>query len=212
VSVTAGIVNRDFSSSKDGDGNGLFGGAGVNGAVASILGPGQGHLSSKSYVAMVALTAPDSWGWVKGSTLNVGTVQTFDSFGVNNYNLSLVMNTPVTGLTGGLSYDYLQVLGNGDKEDGAIYGLYATYHQTDKLSYNTRFEWLSFAQGPGNDDIAPFVKNGCEATATVEYDLWANVVSRAEVRWDHSDNGASLNSYSGVRDAFLVALNVVYKF
>jgi len=208
VSVTAGVVNRDVPSVTDKDG----GGGGLNGALGGLVGPGNVPLSSKSYVGMVALTAPDSWGWVKGSTLNLGTVQTFDGFGVNNYNVSLVMNTPVTGLTGGLAYDFVQTLGGNDKEDGSIYGVYATYHQTDKLSYNGRVEWLSFNQGPGNDDVSNFSKNGCEATATVEYDLWANVVSRAEVRWDHSDNGASLNSYSGVKDAFMVALNVVYKF
>ena len=32
-------------------------------------------------------------------------------------------------------------------------------------------------------------------TGTVQYDLWQNVISRLEVRWDHSANGA--NQFGG---------------
>jgi len=67
-------------------------------------------LSSHDYIAAVALTAPDSLGFLKGSVLNFGTVQTFDNGGINNYNVNATLNTPVTGLKVGLSYDIVQSL------------------------------------------------------------------------------------------------------
>jgi len=194
VTVTAGLVNRDVPS--------------VNDEAGTV------PVSSKSYVAAVALTAPDSWGWVKGSALNLQTVQTFDKFGMNNYSANLTLNTPVTGLKAGFAFDRLQVLGgNPEKEDGSIYGVYGTFQQTDKLSYNLRAEYLDFPTG--NDEVSVFFSKGEEVTFTVEYDLWANVVSRAEFRWDHDEhsglNGGTFNN-NGTASAFLFALNVVYKF
>jgi len=196
VTVTAGIINRDSTD--------------VNDETTTVAAP-FGHVSSKSYVAAVALTAPDSWGWIKGSTLNVQTVQTFDIYGQNVYSASLTMNTPVTGLKAGLAFDRMQVLGgNPEKEDGSIYGIYTTFQQTDKLSYNLRAEYLDFPTG--NDEISSFVGKGEEATFTVEYDLWANVTSRAEVRWDHDEHSTGTFNQNGTANAFLLALNLVYKF
>ena len=165
--------------------------------------------SSKAYIVAAALTAPDSWGWFKGSTLNLGTVQTFDNYGINNYNASLTMNTPVAGLKGGLSYDKVQVL-NQNAGDGNIYGVYASFQQTDKLSYNLRGEYLD-GQNLGFFSPTVFPGKGEEVTVTVEYDLWANVTSRVEGRWDHFENGTPFNN-NNTENAFLLALNVVYKF
>jgi hypothetical protein len=55
-----------------------------------------------------------------------------------------------------------------------------------------------------------------ELTATAQYNLWANVISRLELRWDHAEH----NQPFGANDAgapyrgndFLVALNVIYQF
>ena len=55
-------------------------------------------------------------------------------------------------------------------------------------------------------------------TETVQYDLWKNVVSRLEFRWDHSlsqgdaDGGTAANPAPGLRNALLVAANFIYKF
>ena len=88
-------------------------------------------LSSKDFIFALALTAPDSWGWIKGSTLNAGTVQTFDNGGINNYSVNATLATPITGLKFGLAYDVIQSLQT--STDGNIYGVYATYQATDKL-------------------------------------------------------------------------------
>ena len=54
-------------------------------------------------------------------------------------------------------------------------------------------------------------------TATVQYDLWKNVISRLELRWDHSLTGA--NTFGGTTygepdgdNALMLAANIIYKF
>jgi predicted porin len=53
-------------------------------------------------------------------------------------------------------------------------------------------------------------------TGTVQYDLWKNVLSRVELRWDHADHGNLFGSdASGTpnrENAFLIAAQMVYKF
>ena len=60
--------------------------------------------------------------------------------------------------------------------------------------------------------------NGEEITATVEYDLWANVMSRLEVRWDHNAGGVG-PAFGGTtagaptkNNEVLIAANLIYKF
>jgi len=76
------------------------------------LGAGAQNESSKTYMGSVALTAPDDWGFVAGSSLYAGTVQGFNNFagGVGfpqeSYYVGSTLNTPVTGLKVGASFDY----------------------------------------------------------------------------------------------------------
>ena len=58
-----------------------------------------------------------------------------------------------------------------------------------------------------------------EFTATAQYNLWANVISRVEFRWDHVEHGNFFGASSGPHcgDAnqgndFLLALNLIYQF
>jgi hypothetical protein len=175
-------------------------------------------LSSKDFIFAAALTAPDSWGWIKGSTLNAGTVQTFDNGGINNYSVSATIATPVTGLKFGAAYDIVQSLQS--SKDGNIFGVYGTYQATDKLAFNVRGEYVDTTDLPlinGYNQFGFTNHKGEEVTATVEYDLWANVVSRVEFRWDHTEHGVAFNNggFSETpsnENAFLLALNLVYKF
>ncbi len=55
-------------------------------------------------------------------------------------------------------------------------------------------------------------------TETVRYDLWKNVVSRLELRWDHSlsgtdDFGGATAEYGPTaRNSWLLAANIIYSF
>ncbi len=198
VTVQSGIANR----------GGTFGGGST-----LFLGQGVVGLSSKDFIATVALTAPDSWGFLKGSVLNAGMFQGLDNGAVNNYSVNATFCTPLEGLKVGAAFDTVQSLtAVGDSLNGNIYGAYVTYKATDKLGMSLRGEYLD-----GKDVNDAYGTNrgmGEEITATVQYDLWANVVSRLEFRWDHieSSNYAYQYNANNTENAFLLALNVVYKF
>jgi len=101
-------------------------------------------------------------------------------------------------------------------------GGYASYQATEKLSLHFRGEYLRDrgdqkfffdSVGSTNPDRTMAL------TATAQYDLWKNVISRVEFRWDHSlsgqqvwgtptagaDGGSLLNEW-------LLAANLIYKF
>jgi hypothetical protein len=73
------------------------------------------------------------------------------------------------------------------------------------------------APGTLGGDLA---NNGIYAvTATAQYDLWKNVLSRLEFRWDHSEHGKAfggVDEATGVgpnrENAFMLAANIIYKF
>jgi hypothetical protein len=181
------------------------------------------EVSSKSFVGSVALTAPDSWGWVKGGTLNLGLVENIYKGGADNYYAGLTMPTPWSPLKVGASFDLLS-LADGDgrfnehNDSGWVVGLYGNYQATDKLSFNLRGEYFDLAGDvtPDSDDTYYGASDGRgeEITATIQYNLWANVTSRAEFRWDHADTGVDFygNGDSSTANSYILALNVIYTF
>jgi hypothetical protein len=198
--------------------------------------------STKAVTGLITLTAPDSWGFVKGSTL-VGGANYGPGFGSNpagthdvdkvEVYVGTTINTPIKDLTFGGAYDSVEGM------EGAPGGLagyamavsgYTTYKITDKLSLSGRGEYAhgSALVGPfgipapgfGPDSTDPKV---FALTGTLEYDLWANVISRLEVRWDHSVDGADhfggTSLFTGAPGAgatkkndIMIAANVIYKF
>jgi hypothetical protein len=154
--------------------------------------------------------------------------------GQTSFYAGLTMNTPVSALKLGSSLDYLTVrdvtqtyvVNGGDTDfggDGTAWAgaLYASYQATEKLSLNLRGEFL--------DDSADIVVDSSElgmnrakiwaVTATAQYDLWKNVISRVEFRWDHGDNGkffgGNANSEFGGpsrKNAVMLAAQIIYKF
>ena len=92
--------------------------------------------------------------------------------------------------------------------------LYASYQATEKLSFHARGEWADTAVVNGNDAEVYAL------TGTAQYDLWKNVISRVEVRWDHGNSGAMFGGSNwpandpgpDTKNAVLVAANLIYKF
>jgi len=188
-----------------------------------ILTPtGTTYESQKTYMGAVALTAPDSAGFMKGATLNAGIVNGTDSFAngagsQTSYYVGATIPTPVTALKVGASFDYHALHTRlGETWVGA---LYASFQANDKLSFNARAEYLQDDTGALYGFNAPGVQRNAaeEFTATVQYQLWANVLSRAEFRWDHVEHGNpfGVSSTTGAADRsndFLLALNLIYQF
>jgi hypothetical protein len=218
VSVSAGVANTHGPAIN----NRAFppAVAGVPGSGAA----GNGAESYKTYMASVALTAPQSWGWAAGSTLYAGVINGFmaapaggnGAAKLTSWYAGATLATPVTGLKCGVSFDYMDAhsgstgaIGNGN--DAYAVGLYASYQATEKLSLHARGELLTFQNNNPNDNFQIW-----EATATAQYDLWQNVISRLEVRWDHGDEGLYFGGTTvGTatrKNAVMVAANIIYKF
>jgi hypothetical protein len=186
----------------------------------------------KTWMGSVTYTAPSSWGWAAGSSLYAGVVY---GFGGNNsvtayqdgnqvnYYAGATINTPWKQFTGGVAFDYAQNATSFDGQsvlsfnrnetlasnngDVMAIGLYGTYKATDKLSFNGRGEYIYFQENLY--DNYRHSGDGFEVTATVEYDLWANVMTRVEARWDRITSDQNILQHD---DAVGLYANIIYKF
>ncbi len=195
--------------------------------------------TEKTYMAQFTLTAPESFGFLKGATLSSTVVN-----GLNNasgdagsalssghitcWQTSATVPTPLKGLTLGASYDYMDgpnlpfAPGVDTKSKYAnATTLYLMYQATEKLKLNGRAEYTTASDGFWYTPAA--TSHNAELlglTGTVDYSLWANVISRVEVRWDHSLTGdrpydvpnAATSPPTGEKNVVTLALNLIYKF
>jgi hypothetical protein len=202
------------------DGSNVGGGpAGFNGTSAIE--------SQKAYMGDIQFTAPDSAGFIKGATMTVAVIDSAGqgaAAGSTSYYAGATIPTPMSALKVGACFDYL------DEHDGGVTGnsandsiwnlaLYSTFQATDKLSFNLRAEYLDDQDaGAGAATSVYPLNTGEEFTVTTQYNLWANVISRVEFRWDHVEHGNAFganNSPGGPAfrgNDFLLALNLIYQF
>lgn len=195
--------------------------------------------SYKTYMGSLALTAPESLGVLSGSTVYGGIVNGFNNsvlgsgIGMPTLNAyaGATLATPVTGLRLGVAWDLLKIdttpssgafSGTKDKADIWTLGGYASFQATEKLSFHGRFEYATgdIDEGFTGLGVGSFGRENAiyAGTATAQYDLWKNVVSRLEFRWDHVEHGnafGAADTETGAptrSNAFLLAANIVYKF
>jgi hypothetical protein len=153
----------------------------------------------KTVMGSATFTAPSDWGWAAGSAFYAGMVYGFaggvegagGTQGGNqaNYYVGATLNSPWKEVTFGAAFDYVQNLAGtsigGVHADDYIFGLYNTIKATDKLSFNTRAEYWEIDGKGGPQGSSLGSNGGVSLTETVQYDLWANVISRLEFRYDH---------------------------
>jgi len=191
--------------------------------------------ASKTFIAALTLTAPESFGFLKGSTFTAAAVDASPTGAANtsrviNYYAGGTLNTPLDGLTLGASFDYVGTTAQKVAPlNGSTYAnsgaAYISYKASDKLKFNTRVEYYSATSAAGF--LPPGVRVGPTRigalTETIDYSLWANVITRLELRWDHDLSNLSDNAFTGVgigtaagalkeRNDYMVALNLIYKF
>ena len=209
--------------------------AGINARTAKSA---TGNESRKTYIGGLFLTAPESMGALKGATLTGTITKGFANGGgllgatsdTTAYFFGVTTPTGLAGLTAGLSYDYIGSQANkltgGKSGYFNALGAYMSYQATEKLKFNGRGEYASstagvisgFTGGPIGANVVGGKEKVMAATLDVDYNLWANVVSRLEVRWDHDlskrNDGALFDTAAGngAKNQYLVALNVIYKF
>jgi hypothetical protein len=193
VSVSAGVANTLS--------------AGINNRNAEPTFSQNESFWRKTWMASVAVTLPESAGAMKGSTFYAGIVDGFSgtfSGAEDQFNLYLgaTLATPVTNLKVGAALDYVDNFGGLDGLDLWIAGVYASFQATEKLSIHGRGEWVQ-TKVFGSD------VSGYSLTGTLQYDLWQNVVSRLELRWDEVNVDSV--AFPGERHLGFYA-NVIYKF
>jgi hypothetical protein len=133
-----------------------------------------------------------------------------------------MLPTPNSNLKLGASFDYATAYGSNNP--WALAG-YVNFQASPKLSLNGRVEWaknylstLGYTNPDGS--ALPGGQSAIAFTGTIQYDLWANVLTRLEVRWDHASHdvyGDSLSNTSGVptdrvENAIMVAVQAIYRF
>lgn len=199
---------------------------------ATINGRDSGNIDdSKAVMAAISLTAPESFGFLHGGSLYAGVVSGKQSAAVtdqafrNSYYVGATVPTPVEGLKAGVSFDYLD-LNEGNptyntSSSSALAG-YLSFATTEKLTLHTRVDYLQV----GGDGVsaggtllgAPFAPGDdiLSTTLTADYQLWKNVISRVEFRWDHDlDEGGDAFRGGGVTghtDEMSLMANFIYKF
>ncbi len=189
--------------------------------------------SFKTYMGMLTFTAPTNMSFLAGSTLSAGAISGFDGAfpgtngpaNVTSYYVGGTFNTPVTGLKAGLAFDALDV--HDRSGENWCVGGYLCFQATEKLSFCGRAEYLK-DRGTGKLFVNSFgaatvPDEALGLTLTTQYDLWKNVMSRLEVRWDYALSGpgvwggTTVNGSAGTdpgteKNAVLVAANIIYKF
>jgi hypothetical protein len=193
--------------------------------------------SYKTYLGSLTLTAPDSMGFLSGSTLSGGIVNGYNAtvFGggavETSFYAGATVKTPLKSLSVGVAIDYAcigptpgvaatggapAIPANAGSSYQNAEAVYLLFQATDKLSFNTRADYLNQSASL----VVTGITNPQQAfalTETIQYDLWKNVMSRLEFRWDHDCTGG--NAYGGntigapaLQNAFLLAANIIYKF
>jgi hypothetical protein len=214
ITVQAGIADEEGGNS-----------AAINGLAPAAV---EAYaLTSPELLALVSLTAPDSFGPLKGATLAFGGTYNTSDAGPKNVYAGATIPTPLAALKFGAAYDY-EDLGIGAGHIN-VFGVYGTYTATDKLTFNVRGEFadqsgvLGGALGtpaPGGLFADPVglganSEHGEEFTATAQYALWANVLSRVEIRWDHAETVpfyANNGLTSGQKNAIFLGAQLIYTF
>ena len=182
-----------------------------------------------TYMGAVAVTAPEDMGAFAGSTLYGGVLYgrsdasslfpAVDEGNRTQWYAGATLATGVDGLSVGAAFDYVDFQETSDPtpDGGSLWvaGLYASFQATEKLSLHARGEYARANSGfdPDPDDDAN--ANAWEGTLTAQYDLWQNVITRLEYRWDNRNYGPNFgDAQQGetLNNAHMVALNVIYSF
>jgi hypothetical protein len=174
--------------------------------------------SYKTYMGSLTFTAPTNMGVLAGSTITGCIISGYNAgLGADetSYYIGGTLATPITGLKVGACYDYLGI-GSQPGSTGGYANAVAGY-----VAFTTG-KWGFFGRGEyATSDIGILgARRVLAATGTVQYDLWKNVMSRVELRWDHAADGSS--PYGGnpaitgdlgtKKNSFILMANVIYKF
>ncbi len=179
--------------------------AGVANTTDAVINGSATNGSRKTYMAAATLTAPDSFGFLKGTSVTAGWVGGRANAGSTTVDSIYVGGTiplPIKDLSLGVAWDNKT---RDNASDTSVVAAYLSYKVSDKLTANARVEYLDASETVGS------TVNGSEALGTtigLDYKLWANVISRIEYRLDSSMD----SEINGRKHNSAVIANVIYNF
>jgi len=95
----------------------------------------------------------------------------------------------------------------GAGNDDSVFGVYLGRRLNERLWLNLRGEIFRDGDRLFSAESSAEQTDGHGLTATLDYQLWENVISRLEYRWDHYDS-----SVNGRENAQALHLNLIYEF
>ena len=212
ISATAGIANTATAGINAG-----------NVRTDSVTGlPITTSESEKTYMGSITLTAPESLGFLAGSTLNAGVVNGLAGNIADNTWIYVggTMNTPIESLKLGAAFDAVYGDNVGTVSQGYAYAIagYAMFQATEKMKLSARVDYAK-----GSNGSFRYFANAGESnpqnkllglTTTLDYSLWENVITRLEFRFDRDLTDQHQNGpfASDDNNNYLLALNVIYRF
>jgi hypothetical protein len=184
----------------------------------------------QTYMGSVAITAPKDSGFLEGASLYGGVVYGLGSADLNDGDPrtslygGLTIPTPLEALAVGLAYDYrmterARVGASNADEYATTMAAYLAIKLSEQMKLNLRGEYATGSAGTwGAKPVAgPDKEEFFGLTASLDYNLWANVLTRLEFRWDQ-DMGDGTPAFGGAtpgeeeENAYIIGLNVIYKF
>jgi hypothetical protein len=162
----------------------------------------------KSLLTGLTWELPSFFGPAGGSRVSLGYLNGRDLTNedpVQNIFGSLGLALPSEQWSLAFSYDSRVLHGAGN--DDTVLGAHLGYQASNKLRLHLRGEFFQEGALLFSGESAGEQSDGRGITATAEYQLWKNVVSRVEYRWDHTDLRVN-----GRKNTQAWRLNIIYKF
>ena len=166
------------------------------------------NVDRKTLLAGLTWQLPESLGPLGGSVFSAGYVNGRALTGaaaIEHLYLGLGLPLPPDRWRMGLVYDARMLEGAGN--DDSVFGVYLGRRLNDQLWLNLRGEIFRDGDRLFSAESSAEQTDGHGITATLDYRLWENVISRLEYRWDHYDSPVN-----GRRNSQTLHLNLIYKF
>jgi hypothetical protein len=164
-----------------------------------------------TYLGALSLTMPED-GPLAGANLYVGAAHGA-SVGASSQDTLYYagLTVPVSDLISvGFSNDYVDY-DTGDGYANAT-SFYLSLFATDQLSFHNRLEWAKSDVAIWGGGNAAGDEEYLGETFTIQYDIFENVLTRLEARWDHAMEGTPYGADLNNDNSFSLMANVVYLF
>ena len=162
----------------------------------------------KSLLTGFTWELPSFFGPAGGSRLSLGYLNGRDlseTDPVQNIFGSLGLALPSDEWSLAFTYDSRMLHGQGN--DDTVLGAHLGYQANEKLQLHLRGEHFQDGSSLFSGESSDEQSDGQGVTATAEYQLWKNVLSRLEYRWDHTEQ--RVNDRHNTQAWHL---NLIYKF